>query len=217
MKASTSAVLPPISVAIVEDNAAVSSSLQKVLANSGGKFVCVGVYATAEEGLENIPKKKPDVVLMDIELPNMSGIACTAHLKRLIPEVQILILTVYNNSQKIFRALEAGASGYLLKRSAVDELLQAIREVKEGGSPMSTEIAREVVKHFHKPPAHALELESLSAREEEVLALLAEGYTNKEIASKLFVDYETVCSHLKHIYQKLHVRSRSEAIIKFLG
>src|SRR6185369_8277506 len=138
----------------------------------------------AEIALKQIPRIEPDVVLMDIELPEMSGIDCTARLKRLLPETQILILTVYKNSDLIFKALEAGASGYLLKRSTSDEILHAIRDVREGGSPMSGEIARKVVQYFRKPVSADPEIQSLTRREEEILSLLAEGYTSKEIGDK---------------------------------
>jgi len=205
----------PITVAIVEDNTAVSDSLKKVIEQSG-EYNCLAVYANAESALKQIPKIDPDVVIMDIELPEMSGIECTARLKRLLPEAQILILTVYKNSDLIFKALEAGASGYLLKRSTSDEILHAIRDVREGGAPMSGEIARKVVQYFRKPGSANPEIQSLTRREEEILGLLAEGYTSKEIGDKLSISYDTVCSHLRHIYDKLHVRSRTQAVIKYL-
>lgn len=203
-------------VAIVEDNSAVADSLKKVLAESGA-FQCVCTCANAESALRSIPQFGPDVVIMDIELPEMSGIECTARLKQVLPETQILILTVYKNSESIFQALEAGASGYLLKRSTSDEILRALREVKEGGAPMSGEIARKVVQYFRKPVASSPEIESLTRREEEILSYLAQGYGSKEIADKLFITYDTVCSHLKHIYDKLHVRSRTQAVLKYLN
>lgn len=205
----------PTTFAIVEDNAAVTSSLKQVLAESG-EYECVCTCANAETALKQIPKSEPDIVIMDIELPEMSGIECTSRLKRLLPEMQILILTVYKNSELIFKALEAGASGYLLKRSTSDEILRALREVKEGGAPMSGEIARKVVQYFRKPVAPNPEIQSLTRREEEILSLLAEGYTSKEIGDKLTISYDTVCSHLRHIYDKLHVRSRTQAVLKYL-
>jgi DNA-binding NarL/FixJ family response regulator len=205
----------PITVAIVEDNTAVSDSLKKVIEESG-EYSCVAVCPNAEVALKQVPKAEPDVVIMDIELPEMSGIECTARLKRLLPETQILILTVYKNSDLIFKALEAGASGYLLKRSTSDEILDAIRDVREGGAPMSGEIARKVVQYFRKPTAANPEIQSLTPREEEILSFLAEGYTSKEIGDKLSISYDTVCSHLRHIYDKLHVRSRTQAVIKYL-
>jgi DNA-binding NarL/FixJ family response regulator len=205
----------PTTVAIVEDNAAVTDSLKKVLAESG-EYQCVCACANAETALRQIPKHAPEVVIMDIELPAISGIECTARLKRLLPETQILILTVYKNSELIFKALEAGASGYLLKRSTPDEIIHALREVKDGGAPMSGEIAHKVVQYFRKPVAPNPEIQSLTRREEEILSFLAQGYGSKEIADKLCITYDTVCSHLRHIYDKLHVRSRTQAVIKYL-
>jgi len=204
----------PTTVAIVEDNAAVSSSLKRVLANSG-KYECVCACANAEDALKLVPKHAPDVVIMDIELPEMSGIECTARLKQKLPETQILILTVYKNSNSIFKALEAGASGYLLKRSTPEQILSALHDVKEGGAPMTGEIARKVVQHFRKP-APNLEIQSLTKREEEILGLLAQGHSSKGIGDKLDISYETVCTHLRHIYEKLHVCSRTQAILKYL-
>jgi DNA-binding NarL/FixJ family response regulator len=204
-----------ISVAIVEDSPVVSESLQRIIADSGD-YTCICACANSEEALRMIPENEPDVVLMDIELPDLSGIECTARLKRMMPDVQILILTVYKNNDLIFKALEAGASGYLLKRSTQDEILYAIRDVKEGGAPMSAEIARKVVQHFRKPAGSSAEIESLTPREEEILKLLAQGYASKEIGAKLSISYDTVCSHLRHIYDKLHVRSRTAAVIKYL-
>jgi DNA-binding NarL/FixJ family response regulator len=206
----------PTTIAIVEDSGPVSASLQKVIADAGD-YTCVCTCANGEQALRLIPEHEPEVVLMDIELPDVSGIECTSRLKRLLPELQILILTVYKNSDLIFKALEAGASGYLLKRSTPDEIMRAIREVKEGGAPMSSEIARKVVQYFRKPePGASPEIESLTRREEEILGLLAQGYTSKEIGDRLSISYDTVCSHLRHIYEKLHVRSRTEAVIKYL-
>jgi DNA-binding NarL/FixJ family response regulator len=153
---------------------------------------------------------------MDINLPDISGIECTARLKRSMPELQILILTVYNESRQILKALEAGASGYLLKRSTPDEIVQAIRDVKEGGAPMNAEIARKVVQSFHRPMAKLPKGEALTPRETEILRFLAQGQATKEIADHLCVSYATVCTHLGHIYGKLHVRSRTAAVVKYL-
>lgn len=202
-------------IAIVEDNTAVLSSLKQVLVESG-EFDCVCTCPNAEAAMRFIPKHKPEVVIMDIELPDISGIECTARLKRLLPETQILILTVYKNSESIFKALEAGASGYLLKRSSPDDIIRALREVKEGGAPMSGEIAQKVVQYFRKPVAPNPEIKSLTRREEEILSLLAQGYSSKEIADKISITYDTVCSHIRHIYDKLHVRSRTQAVLKYL-
>ena len=203
------------SVFIVEDSAPVRASLEKVVARSGA-FACVGACATGEEALRSIPQVRPEVVIMDIELPELSGIECTARLKHAIPELQILILTVYKNAEKIFCALQAGASGYLLKRSDPGEIVAALHEVKNGGSPMSSEIARMVVQSFHRPMSALSEPGTLTKREEEILRYLAQGFASKEIAAALTISYETVCGHLKNIYHKLHVRSRTEAVLKYL-
>ena len=154
---------------------------------------------------------------MDIQMPGMSGIACTASLKKLLPSVPVMMLTVYEDNDAIFNALKAGASGYLLKRSAPAKLLEAIKELHHGGAPMTSEIARRVIESFFhaKPTAHPQD--KLTAREEEILECLAKGFVTKEIADKLAVSYDTVRYHLKHIYDKLHVHSRTEAVIKYLG
>ncbi|HZP58820.1 MAG TPA: response regulator transcription factor [Opitutaceae bacterium] len=203
-----------ITVSIVEDNATVSASLERVINNSDS-CRCVSLSPNAEHALRVIPKHKPDVVVMDIELPQVSGIECTARLKRLLPEARILILTVYKDHDQIFKALKAGANGYILKRSSSKEILHAIRDVKEGGAPMSAEIAAKVVQSFHKSAAAASEIDSLTRREEEILSFLAQGYVSKEIADRLGISYETVRGHLGNIYEKLHVRSRTEAVIKY--
>lgn len=204
----------PLTVALVEDNAAVAASLAAVIAETP-EFACVGVSPDAAHALRTIPARKPDVVIMDIELPDVSGIVCTAELKRLLPATRVLILTVYKDHDQIFRALEAGANGYLLKRSSPQEIVRAVRDVKDGGAPMSAEIASKVVQSFHRPAARVAEIETLTRREGEILGQLAQGYTSKEIADRLGVSYETVCSHLGRIYEKLHVRSRTEAVIKY--
>lgn len=204
-----------VTVYIVEDSSVICASLESVIA-SAPDLRCVGTSANAEQALRAIPKNVPDVVLMDIELPGMSGIECTAQLKRMIPNLRVLILTVYKDHDQIFKALEAGASGYLLKRSSVEEIIRGIRDVKEGGAPMTAEIAAKVVQSFHKTgPAVGPSVQSLTARESEILGLLAQGYVAKEIADKLGISYETVRDHLAHIYEKLHVRSRTEAVIKY--
>jgi DNA-binding NarL/FixJ family response regulator len=206
----------PITLSIVEDNAAVSASLERVLALTPD-CRCVSISRNGEDALRTVPRHLPDVVIMDINLPDISGIECTARLKRLHPQLQVLILTVYNDSREIFKALEAGASGYLLKRSSPEEIVQAIRDVKAGGAPMSAEIARKVVQSFHRPaPTPAGDVKSLTARETEILAQLAQGLATKDIAAKMGVSYTTVCTHLGNIYTKLHVRSRTAAVIKYL-
>lgn len=202
-----------ISVAIVEDNADLRRSLTLLLEESPG-FRCAGSYGSAEEALRQLPKIAPEVVLMDINLPNLSGIECTRQLRELAPQSRVIIITVYRDHEKIFRALRAGAWGYLLKRSSPDSILQAITEVHQGGAPMSSEVARKVVEAFQSPPPQPSELLDLSPREREVLDLLAEGLPDKEIASKLNLSLPTIRYHLKHIYDKLHVRSRTEAALK---
>src|SRR5208282_381816 len=153
---------------------------------------------------------------MDIHLPNMSGVDCTRRLKELCPAIQILILTVYEDNERIFGALKAGAGGYLLKRADPADILRAIHEVRQGGAPMSSQIARRVVQSFREEPHSAAKLENLSQREEEILQHLSKGYSTKEIAERLSVSVNTVRTHLQHIYEKLHVRSRAQAIVKFL-
>jgi DNA-binding NarL/FixJ family response regulator len=154
---------------------------------------------------------------MDIQLPDISGIECTAQLKQLLPSVQIIMVTVYEDTERIFKALRAGACGYLLKRCTPEELLGAIREVRQGGAPMSREIARKVIASFQEPVAAAAEVEGLSPREREILELLAGGFPNKEIADRVGLTDGTVRWHLRHVYHKLHVRSRTEAALKFLS
>lgn len=203
-------------IAIVEDNAALGASLRKIV-ESAPEFRCVGVWSSAEDALKKIDAFRPHVVLMDINLPGMSGIEATARVKQHLPEVQVIMVTVYRDHDKIFAALKAGASGYLLKRSTPADLRDAIRDVRSGGAPMSAEIARRVVEAFHQPPRTGTVLDDvkLSKRETEILELLCEGLANKEIADRLDISVETVRVHLKHVYEKLHVRSRTEAAMKF--
>jgi DNA-binding NarL/FixJ family response regulator len=201
-------------IAIVEDNRIIRESLMEFI-HGDAEYQCVCACATAEEALREIPRHKPDIVLMDIQLPNISGIECTAQLKQLLPPVQIIMVTVYEDSERIFKALRAGACGYLLKRCTPEELLAAIREVRQGGVPMTREIARKVIASFQEPITAAAEVEDLSPREREILELLAEGFANKAIASRLGVSDGTVRWHLRHVYHKLHVRSRTEAALKF--
>lgn len=205
-----------ISVAIVEDNAGLQRSLSLLLENTPG-FRCAGSYGSAEEALRQLAKHPAEVVLMDINLPSMSGIECTRQLRDLQPQMRVIIITVYRDNDKIFKALRAGACGYLLKRAAPDAILQAITDVHHGGAPMSSEVARKVVEAFQQPPARADQAAELSTREREVLDLLAEGLPDKEIAAKLGISLPTVRFHLKHIYDKLHVRSRMEAALKHTG
>jgi DNA-binding NarL/FixJ family response regulator len=204
------------SVAIVEDHADLRESWAALIGNAAG-FRCAGTFGTGEDALGSIPAVAPDVVLMDINLPGMSGIECTSRLKEKLPDLQVIILTVYEDHDRIFNALQAGASGYLLKRTPPDAILAAIVEVKQGGAPMTSEVARKVVQSFRKPPTTPAATDAkLTQREEEILSLLAQGYVTKEIASRLEISFFTAQTHLKNIYEKLHVRSRTEAVIKFL-
>jgi len=201
-------------IAIVEDNRIIRESLTEFV-QADPECRCVCACATAEEALKLIPKREPDIVLMDIQLPGLSGIECTAQLKQLLPAVHIIMVTVYEDTERIFKALRAGACGYLLKRCSPEELLAAVREVRQGGAPMSREIARKVIASFQEPLAAASEVEGLSPREKDILELLAEGFPNKQIADRLGLTDGTVRWHLRHVYHKLHVRSRTEAALKF--
>ena len=205
-----------ISVSIVEDDPGVRSTLAKLINSSAG-FRCVSDHGSAESALEEIPRLKPNVTLMDINLPGLSGVECVRRLKPLLPGTQVIMLTVYQNTEHIFNALAAGATGYLLKQTPPAELLVAIREVNAGGSPMSSHIARKIVQSFQHAAPASKEMESLSQRESEVLDLLAKGYLYKEIAESMNVTYATVHTHIRHIYEKLHVRSRTEAVAKHLN
>jgi DNA-binding NarL/FixJ family response regulator len=204
-----------IKVAIVEDNRSFRDKLSTYLNETNG-YKCIGAYDSAEDAVKYIPQILPDVVLMDIHLPNMSGVDCTRRLKELCPSVQILILTVYEDNDRIFGALKAGASGYLLKRADPTDILDAIQDVRQGGSPMSSQIARRVVQSFRESAPDPHKEEKLSLREEEILQQLSKGYSTKEIADHSSISVNTVRTHLQHIYEKLHVRSRTEAILKFL-
>jgi DNA-binding NarL/FixJ family response regulator len=201
-------------IAIVEDSRVIRESLAEFV-QADPEFECVCTCATAEEALEIIPKHKPDIVLMDIQLPKLSGIDCTAQLMQLLPSVQVLMVTVYEDTERIYRALRAGACGYLLKRCPRQELLAAIRDVQQGGAPMSREIARKVIASFQQPVKAAAQLEDLSSRERQILELLVQGFANKEIAEHIGLSETTVRWHLRNVYRKLHVRSRTEAAFKF--
>jgi DNA-binding NarL/FixJ family response regulator len=203
------------SIAIVEDNNDFRASLSRYLNEIPG-YKCVCVCGSAEEGLQKIPRLLPDVVLMDIHLPNLSGVDCTRQLKELCPKTQILILTVYEDNDRIFGALKAGAAGYLLKRADPAEIPLAIEAVKNGGAPMSSQIARRMVQSFRAESGGSRNLDSLSEQEEDILQSLSQGYSTKEIADRLCVSPYTVLTHLQRIYDKLHVRSRTEPAIKFL-
>ncbi len=204
----------PVRIALVEDLADVRDSWKRLI-DGISDFRCVCTCATGEEALRRLPQIPVDVILMDIRLPRMSGIACTARLKPLLPHTQILILTVSADSDTVFRALEAGADGYLLKRSSPEELQAAVLDVMRGGVPMTSEIARRVIASFRRQPAKSDAAAKLTPREEEILTLLSKGFVSKEIAATLGVSYETVRDHLRHIYEKLHVHSRGEAVARF--
>ncbi len=201
------------SVVIVEDDKGLREQLVQIL-ESAPDVKCLAAFMSAEEALPQILAKNPDVVLMDIKLPNMSGIECVAEIKKTAPTMQVIMVTVYEDSERIFRALKAGANGYLVKSSPPEQLLAAIRDVSQGGAPMSSHIASKVVKHFHMVGNSPREAENLSPREREVLDLLAQGFIYKEIGDKLNIGTATVRTYVKNICQKMHVRSRLEAVAK---
>lgn len=206
-----------IKVSIVEDNVRLRESLA-IMIDGGNGFSCVSTHATAEDALRQIPQKKPDVVLMDINLAGKSGVECVQKLKAILPSLKIIMHTVYEDEEQLFKSLRAGASGYLLKRTTPAKLLEAIAEVHAGGAPMTGQIARMVVEHFHQENSgSALEKENLTQREREILDHLSKGYRNKEIGDMLGIGIDTVRSHLRNIYEKLHVSSRTEAVIKYLN
>jgi DNA-binding NarL/FixJ family response regulator len=205
-----------IKVAIVEDSRGTRESLTELLGRSP-TLRCVGAHANGEEALRDIPGEQPDVVLMDINLPGMSGIECVGRLRDRLPKTQVLMLTTYEETDLIFDSLRNGASGYLLKNMPPAELIQAVEQVHAGGAPMSMQIARKVVNHFHQIKKPTSEVEKLTKREQEILSLLAKGYLYKEIADQLSITLSTVRAHLHAIYEKLHVQSRTQAVVKFLG
>ncbi len=205
----------PITVSIVEDNEQLRSTLARVISRAEG-FRCLSQYGDGESALEGLPRDRPEVVLMDINLPGINGVECVRRLKHAAADLQIVMLTVYEDTDNIFNALAAGAAGYLLKRTKSAELLEAIREVHRGGSPMTTHIARKVTQSFQKVGVSAQPTENLSEREQEVLDCLSQGFLYKEIAEKLGISYETVHTYIRRIYEKLQVRTRTEAVAKFL-
>jgi DNA-binding NarL/FixJ family response regulator len=206
----------PFKVALVEDQPRVRESWSRLI-NSLADFACVCACATGEEALRLIPPERPNVVLMDIFLPRMSGIECTARLKEALPETQIVILTAMDDQELVFMALEAGADGYLLKRTKPSELRTALLDVLGGGAPMSSQIARRVIESFHRRAKIRDESTRLSIREEQILQLLSQGYSNKLIADRLKLSVDTVCSHLKHVYSKMHVSSRTAAVVRYMS
>lgn len=203
-------------VAIIEDDSELRESFRETLAASAAWSV-VGCFARAETALPAIEAAPPAVAIVDIQLPGISGIECVRKLKPLCPDTQFLMVTVFDNADRVFEALAAGASGYLLKRDAPLRLMEALEDVLGGGSPMSSAIARKVVQHFQKPAVPSQEDYNLTVRETEVLDLLSKGALYKEIASDLDIRLETVRFHLNNIYRKLHVRTRTEAVVKYLG
>ena len=205
----------PISVSNVEDNEQLRNTLARVLGRAEGlRFL--SDYGSTEDALAGLPQDRPDVVLMDINLPGLNGVECVRRLKPLAPDTQVIMLTVYEDTENIFNALAAGASGYLLKRTPRAELLEAIRDVCQGGSPMTAHIARKVVQSFQRTGASPQPTENLSEREQQVLDCLSHGLIYKEIAEKLGISYETVHTYIRRIYEKLQVRTRTEAVAKFL-
>ncbi|MBA2499622.1 MAG: response regulator transcription factor [Chitinophagaceae bacterium] len=208
-----------ISVCIVDDNPELRTVLSEIITMSDG-YLCVGTLNTAAEAIKRIPEIGPDVVLMDINLGSgESGIDCVRELKPRMRSTNFMMCTVYEEDEKIFEALSAGASGYILKKTTPTKMLEAIRELHEGGSPMSSQIARKVVAAFQNKPANSPDstIENLSSREKEILEWLSKGLTYKEIAAELFISQETVRKHVYHIYEKLHVSNRTEALNKFFG
>lgn len=212
----------PIQVALVEDEPGVRANLINIINEAPGFQVC-GAYNDGLQALKGIQASPPDVVLMDINLPGLSGPECVSRLKELLPTLPVLMLTVYDDSDQIFKSLMSGATGYLLKRTPKDKLLAAIEEIISGGAPMSRQIARQVVHFFQglkQAPAviqRAPEIKTLTEREEQVLMLLSKGYAYKEIADRLNISFETVRTYVRTIYEKLHVHSRTEATLKYLG
>lgn len=202
-----------IKVAIVEDNRTLREGFEKLI-NHSDDMKCICTSSTVAEALTTIPKAKPDVVLMDIQLPDGTGIECTASIKEQLPNVQVVVVTVYEDSDRIFRALQAGACGYLLKRTNPERIVQAIREANEGDVPMTPEIARKVIGQFQTKAKTTSDVEKLTSRENEVLRHVMHGMTNKEVAEHMCVTTATIKFHLQHIYEKLHVHSRTEAALK---
>jgi DNA-binding NarL/FixJ family response regulator len=216
-----------IRIAIVEDDAGLRDTFQQIF-GSAPDFRVVGAWGDAETALRELPAKPPEVALMDINLPGMSGIECLRRIKESLPKVRVIMVTVYDDNDSLFQSLVAGADGYLLKRASRSRLLDSVREIVSGGAPISPQVARRMVEYFHqlkgqgneKPAdtvATAMDLQGLTAREQAVLAKLAEGFAPKEVAAELGISYDTVRNHTTNIYTKLHVHSRSEAILKYLG
>jgi len=202
-----------IKVAIVEDEASFRKSLRQVIESKRG-FSCVAECGTGAEALEHIPREPPEIVLMDLNLPDLSGAEVTSRLKAILPNISVVVLTVYNDTEHIFKALRAGACGYLLKQATAAEILEAIAEAHRGGAPMTSGIARKVIATFQEQPQMDEATAKLSPRELEILELVAEGCTSKEVADRLAITMSTVCWNLDEIYKKLHVHSRVQAVNK---
>lgn len=216
-----------IRIGLVEDDAGLRETLQEIFSGAAD-FKVVGAWADAESALREIRESAPAVVLMDINLPGMSGIECLRKLKADNPGVRVIMLTVYDDNDRLFESLVSGADGYLLKRATRSRLLESVREIASGGAPISSQVARRIVEYFHQldrtggnrpgaAAAAAVDLQALTAREQEVLAKFAEGLAPKEVAADLGISWETVRNHTANIYAKLHVHSRAEAILKYLG
>lgn len=201
-------------IAIVEDDAGICEELKDIISQVP-EISCVCVCRNVTSAVERIPTANPDVVVMDVRLPDGSGIECTARIKRALPDVKVLMFTIADDTDQIVKALEAGASGYILKDSAPEEILAAIRDIQDCGAPMSKEVARKLIASFHRPVVIHAPDEPLTPREEEILHSLGEGLLYKEIGEKLGITVGTVCTHIKNIYRKLHVRSRTEAVMKY--
>lgn len=208
--------MTPITLCIVEDDQGTREQLAALLSREP-KLRCVNTYSTGEDALRGLPHDRPDVALVDINLPGMSGIECVAKLTALLPNLKVLMLTAYKESDLIFNSLRAGARGYLLKKMVPAELVTAVEQAHAGGAPMSMQIASKVVEYFHQFERTASEVAKLTPREHEILELLAKGYLYKEIVERLGISMSTVRTHLQHIYDKLHVQSRTEATAKFFG
>lgn len=206
----------PIQVAVVEDDEEIRANLTHRIGRSPG-FILLKAYGDAETALADLPRRQPDVVLMDINLPGMDGVECVRQLKPKMPDSQFVMLTVYEDSNRLFKSLVAGASGYMLKRTTPAKLLEAIKEAYNGGSPMTPQIARKVVLHFQQMPARSSDVQRLTPREMDVLNQLAKGFRYKEIVDNLGISSGTLHSYIRSIYEKLHVHSRTEAVVKFLG
>jgi len=208
--------VPPIRVAMIEDDEEIRLALRDVIADHND-LQLVGSYRDAESALSALPEAKPSVVLMDINLPNMDGVHCVRRLKITMPDTQFLMLTVYQDSTRLIQSLMAGASGYLLKRTPSDKIIAAIREVCNGGSPMTPEMARRLVQHFQQAPPPDSDLAKLTPREKDVLDQLTRGYCYKEVADKLHIGVGTLQGYIHNIYEKLRVHSRTEAVVKYLA